>query len=297
MIDRLPRFGQFRRFARPLRPVALPVWFLLQRSSAWQAYQERARVRRPARPYHAFCIGLPKTGTQSLAQMLRLRAAHEPETNTLLHLYARQLKGKMSVSDQAAVLRARDTLLWLEMESNFMLGLVIEAMNLAFPEARYVLTVRDPRSWLESQINEEAFTVVPNRVEPFWTAFNYMYGTQPPGARDSAFSEWGLHSLEGYLTYWATHNMRVLETIPEDRLLVVLTKDISAKADEINTFVGAPGVWTQKTNSHARPVKRLTLNKMVDADYLTTLVEKHTAEAQLALEQRIGTEILSARSG
>ena len=198
----------------------------------------------------------------------------------------------MSVNEQAGVLRARDTLLWLEMESNFMLGLVIEALNLAFPQARYVLTVRHPRSWLESQINEEALSVVPKRVEPFWTAFSHMYGTQPHGIYDRALEERGLHSIEGYLSYWAAHNMRVLETISEERLLVVRTNDISSRADEINTFVGAPGVWTEKTNSHARPIKQLVLNQLVEDGYLADQVERLTAQAQCALEQRMGKEFV-----
>ncbi len=87
--------------------------------------------------------------------MVHCRSAHEPETHTLLYLYNLYIKGKISKDDQVRVLKARDSWLWLELESNWMLGLVIDALIEAFPNAKFIYTVRNPEEWIGSEINQE----------------------------------------------------------------------------------------------------------------------------------------------
>ena len=60
--------------------------------------------------------------------MLNCGSEHEPETHTLLHLYHQRAQGQISHEDQKLVLEARDVWLWLEIESNWMLGFVLEAL-------------------------------------------------------------------------------------------------------------------------------------------------------------------------
>ena len=144
-----------RQKGQPLKSMLLPVWYGVQQTSAWQKYMAYQEGHLEPRSTHAYCIGLPKSGTHSIARMLDCRSAHEPETHTLLNLFADHKKSKISREDQRRVLRSRDTWLWLELESNWLLGLVLEALVAEFPQAKYILTVREPIAWLESEINQE----------------------------------------------------------------------------------------------------------------------------------------------
>ena len=114
------------RLSRTLKRPLVPVWLQTQRTKAWQSYQEYRSSTLKPRITHSFCIGLPKTGTHSIAKMLQCRARHEPETHIPLFLCRNYLVGKIDLAEQIKVLQARDTMLWLEMESNWVLGLVIE---------------------------------------------------------------------------------------------------------------------------------------------------------------------------
>jgi len=214
--------------------------------------------------------------------MVKGHSAHEPETHILLSLYDRHAQGGMTVSEQARVLRARDTLLWLDVESNHLLGLVIEGLVAAFPDARYVLTVRDPRAWLESQINQQHEK---GHIEPFKTAWARMYGGVPATEHDARLHEQGLYGVGGYLSYWSRQNLRVLRAVPSANLMVVWTREITDRADQIARFLGAEGVDRERTHSNRRREKALRLDALVDSAYLAEQIQIHTAEAMPVLRE------------
>ena len=273
-------FDLLRHYARPYRSALLPAWTRLQRNRLWQRIHELRRPFLRDRTTHAFSVGLPKTGTTSIARMVTGHSAHEPETHILLSLHDQHAQGRMTVSEQARVLRARDTLLWLDVESNHLLGLVIEGLVAAFPDARYVLTVREPRSWLESQINQQDEK---GHIEPFKTAWQRMYGDVSPTVQDARLLEKGLYGVGGYLSYWSRQNRRVLRAVPADNLMVVWTQEITDRADQIIQFLGAEGVDRERTHSNRRREKALRLDALVESDYLAEQIQRHTAEAAAVL--------------
>jgi len=205
--------------------------------------------------------------------MLDCYSAHEPETHTLLHLQ----QDRITTQQQRRVLEARDAWLWLELESNWMLGLVIEGLFSAFPNAQYILTVRDPIGWVESEINQE---YVIGKTEPYATAFEEMFGGLLHSRYDQTLANHGFYSLDGYLSYWASYHRRVLNLIPKTQLLVVATSEISQRAGAICDFVNARGVFPSKSHSYARKEKRFKLTNLVDEAYLHEKVSQHTASAR-----------------
>ncbi|MEM9666560.1 MAG: sulfotransferase [Bacteroidota bacterium] len=269
-----------RRRGRPYKGLLLPVWLQVQRTWLWQRLMEGLAARRPARTRHVFCVGLPKTGTHSLAAMVQCRSAHEPETHTLAHLYTEALRGQMTRAEQVAVLRARDALWWLDLEANWLFGLVIEALFEAFPDAKFILTTRDPVSWIESQINEEHAY---RRTEPYRSVERHMYGGGPYTPEDARLKQEGFHPLRGYLSYWVDHNRRVLDTIPPDQLLVVPVEELSARLDEVAAFVGAP-VVPQRSHRYKRSNKAFQINDLVDPAYLAREVEQYTQSMAARLQ-------------
>lgn len=256
----------------------VPLWLKTQRLKLWQQYQHYLATERPPRSIHSFCIGLPKTGTHSIADMLDCRSKHEAETNILLYLCQNYANGNMSFEEQIRILQTRDKMLWLEMESNWMLGLVIEALVAAFPKAKYILTVREPLSWLESQINEEVET---GKIEPFASAHALMFGGKHPDKYtkyDRILAEYGHYSIAGYLSYWAKQYQRIIDSVPRNQLMIVYTKEITEQAQDICQFVGAKGVNLDLTCSYARKHKSKRLTNLLDPTYLTEQIEFYTAE-------------------
>src|SRR5690348_13414736 len=101
------------------------------------------------RRFHAYCIGAPKTGTTSIAAMFRAhyRAAHEPSAQATNRLVIGALESKIAGESLVQHLRTRDATLGLELESAHPLGYLGGALARVFPGARFIITLREPKSW------------------------------------------------------------------------------------------------------------------------------------------------------
>ena len=134
-------------------------------------------------------------------------------------------------------LRGRDAVLWLECEAFHATAwnILPDLLTKAFPDARFILTVRDCYSWLDSVINQHLNI----KVSPPFQQLRNLYHADPVQREVAALEVKGLYSLQGYLSYWARHNDFVLNAVPSDKLLVdVPTRGLSEHTDDIASFVG-----------------------------------------------------------
>ncbi len=189
------------------------------------------------RRFHAFCVGTEKSGTHSVAALTArmYRSDHEPDYPWLIPRLTEPRFDRPEEWD--AYLRQRDRRLWLEMESNWLHIFKIEQLVRIFPNARFILTIRDCRSWLDSLANH----VLANDVGPIWRQAQRVYYradqfTHQPG--EEAFRDAGLYPIRAYLSAWARHNRHVLEVVPPERVLVIRTPEITKSADRIGAFLG-----------------------------------------------------------
>jgi len=84
------------------------------------------------------------------------------------------------------------------------------------------------------------------------------------------------YALDGYFSYWAEHNSRVLSLVPPERLLVIRTDQISRMAQHIAEFAGVPASFVEAGRTHAFKVQnRANLLEQVARDYLESKVEQH----------------------
>jgi hypothetical protein len=201
------------------------------------------RARLPfARPrrFDACCCGLSKTGTHSMAGLFaNYRAEHHPDAHTRLKLAMAYLKGEVDAAVATTTLRRRDRLLGLEMESSTLAGTLIESMVAACPEKKFILTMRDVYSWCDSWLDHNInsppvasslfaqLDLVRLRVREF-----------PSTKYDAPLVERGFPSLACYFQLWASHNTRVLEAVPDGRLLIVETGQLGERIPEIARWVG-----------------------------------------------------------
>jgi len=258
---------------RIIRPVALPAWLKLQESEIWHHLLSSTERWRPPRELQAFGVGLPKTGTVSLANLLsaNYRASHEPETWILTHVLKSAMLSsdrKMTLHERIAVLKARDQVLNLMFESNFVLGLLIDTLYAAFPTARYILTVRNCYTWIDSEINQQYVT---GHRQPWSFLADYRYGAQRNYQKeDICLEQYNLYPVSEYFSYWAGHIKKVIATIPATQLLVVRTEDLSRRTGEIADFLGVShySMSVEQAHSHERRHKPLNIFDLVGEGYL-----------------------------
>lgn len=255
-------------------------------------------VRR--RRFHAYSVGGPKTGTTSVGALFtgRFRAAHEPlHAGTTEHVLA-ALTGSVARDDLARYLRWRDRELFLELESSHLVAAFVDLLVELFPAAKFILTVRDPRSWLASMVNEQmkgrrhrASSAASGPRAAFFPAFHDIVCKADQfrhGAGEEVLEAHGLYTVAGYLTWWADHNRTVLEAVPADRLLVVRTEALSDEINRMADFVGIRpsdlNVARQHSNRAAAPDDII---RQIDAELIAARVEQHCAPVLGMLERHL----------
>jgi hypothetical protein len=233
----------------------------------------RLRVRRT----QLFCVGTAKSGTHSIASMFsrNVRTGHEKEVIPFIEAFFRWREGEMSERDYRNWLVARDRELALEIDSSWFHGLIVDLLASEFPDARFVLTIRDCYSWLNSEFKRVLHTPSrhPQRVK--MREFVYSAGATTYAPEERVLQEMGLYPVENYLARWAAHNEKVLATVPAARLLVVRTDEIRARAFEIADFAGLPrgAVQLQRTHAYRNPVEREIIRE-IEAEFLERKVEQ-----------------------
>ena len=205
------------------------------------------------RKFQVYCIGAPKTGTVSIANIFsyNFRTKHEPTYIEFARLIEMRRNGKIEENELIHWISRRDSMLWLELESSHPMAWFCDILNKKFPYAKFILPIRDCYSWLDSIINQH---------------LNFQWQKESMNLRDIFFnngSEYeslllknlNLYSIDGYLSYWASHNNFVLDSVPEDRLLVMPTHQIKARIIHIAKFVGVSVADLSQIKAHSNKAK------------------------------------------
>lgn len=240
--------------------------------SAPQTQQSKVVELTSQRRFHSYCLGAAKTGTTSVAKAFSgaYRAEHEPDLSRTFQLI-RQLR-KHQLDDIAEQLVARDKDLNLEMEASHPSIFFVPYLVALFPQAKFIITVREPKSWLSSRLDFHYKKRTPEFAAPLasikrralysarplkhqmlqmlrlskgmqgsWRDYNDMLAETcegPYGDEDLFLRELGISSLETYLREYANH-YRMAMTIPHERRLIVNLRDLDNRMAEIAQFVGA----------------------------------------------------------
>lgn len=253
-------------------------------AAAYDAATRRAAP--PSRRLHVYGVGAPKSGTHSVAGLFvpTYRSAHEHRSVLTLTYLLRWLEGDLSDASMARLLRARDRWYGLEVEAAHYLHHVVGMLVRLFPEARFILTIREPYSWLTSAVNQSMHNYGnPDPTRAVWLAlsdFHYRRDGFTYAPEEAALPRHrGVYPLASYLDYWTAHNQAVLDAVPPERLLVVRTHELRQRGREIAQFLGVNPATLSVEGGHAfaRPVKAVEVHEVVDRRYLEREVERRCA--------------------
>lgn len=218
-----------------------------------------------------------KTGTHSLSALFErdYHAAHEAEAKTLMEFLFEYWAGVRSRVDLMDYLLARDDRLQLEVDASLINAAVVTELRESFPEGRFVLTVRDPKAWLDSMANHSLAHATP----PHWVRwrdvrFRAAELTHPP--QEAAWKQRGLYTVDGYLSAWARHNQMVFEAVPASNLFIVRTEDLAGRLDELAAFCGVSPESLDRERVHSFPAAgRYEALEDLDEDYLEDRITYH----------------------
>lgn len=168
-----------------------------------------------------------------------------------------------------------DKQLQLELSSSQLNYFILDILVSEFTQANFILTIRDCYSWLDSFINHQ----LSRNCSPEWKKlrdirfksgqFQYVQQKRP-------LEERGLYTLDGYFSYWAEHNRKVLTTVPKERLLVVRTHEIAKAIEQIADFVDVPTNTLNAEKSHSfKTHNKFNILSEIDKDFLEQKVYQH----------------------
>jgi len=257
-----------------------PVKTVVKQTPLWPLLRPR-RV-------HVFGIGAPKTGTHSVSRLFaNYRSAHEAHPNETLQIIRGKREGTLTRREVLYKLRARDRKWRLEAEAaHFLIHLVDDLVEL-YPDAKFICTVREPRSWLRSIIDQD-INKPRSGLPSVWRAIHDLDFGRPLGeypSQEEILEEYELRSLDQYLSYWAWHNVQLLDTTPNDRRLFVRTACLSGRTADIAKFLDVTASHLDRSHSNKASEKHGILSE-IDRDYVCEKICGHCSR----VAKRLNTE-------
>lgn len=244
---------------------------------------------RHKRPFHAYCIGLPKSGTHSIANIFHGISAHEPTWQDLIDIIAKEHVIRLRHNNEnfffgdkyKSFLGRRDKKLNLAMESSHLLSPFVPSLIKTFPKSKFILTIRDCYTWLNSIINDQINTES-RRLRVYWNKaydfyfFNEKYKFLP---QEAILQSHELYPISAYLHCWKNYNEAIIDSVPKDRLLIVKTQDISQSLEKIFDFLEIDSYPDQEIVPHSYTCKKEHhLLSYLDSDYLENKVKNEAGE-------------------
>ena len=234
--------------------------------------------------FKAYCVGMDKTGTLSIYITFHqhYRSAHEPEFRFLVYKILAFANGKIDKSELIRYVKQRDRRLGLELDSSHLNYHLIDILVNEFSQAKFILTIRDCYSWLDSLINHYfTYPELRNWWRQHWVQFDkFRFKAEQfqHAKAEKILADNQLETLDGYFSYWAEHNSKIIAAVPEERLLVIKTSEINQNISKIENFLGiTPG--TLPTQVRANTAKnKINLLSKIDPDFLEEKVNFHCKE-------------------
>jgi len=231
----------------------------------------------------AYGVGMGKTGTVTLYVMFsnQYRSSHEVESRFLINKILAFAHHRIDIDQFTQYIQHRERRLGLEMDSSCLNYFLIDILVKEFSEAKFILTIRDCYSWLDSFINH--YLARPELRDKHWRRNhwikldNWRFGADKYQHAPEAqiLADNGLYTLDGYFSHWMEHNSKILSTVPEERLLIVKTREINQSIQKIENFLGiTPGSLPKNIHGNVGS-KKFHILSQIDKDFLEEKANTH----------------------
>ena len=211
----------------------------------------------PPRRFHLIAVGLPKTGTTSLAFLF------QPFRWGAEFLFAESVErliawrgGGLNREGMRRWLALRAEAGALEMDSASFNHYFLDIMVELHPAARFVYTRRDAVSWADSFLNMLLRNYRYLRGYP-WPEWQLALGRfmapsfDPAQFASPAHLYFSLRPLaEELLSFYARETARIEAALPPERSLVIPTNSLSRSLDTLAEFAGVPRSALNTAGSH-----------------------------------------------
>lgn len=191
--------------------------------------------------FQAYGVGLPKTGSTTLAAAFALsRSAHEWSHFRLQPLGEARLDGRVDDAMFWRLAGGRLTKPILAMDVCTSHHLYADALVERFPDAHFVWTTRGVRDWANSLLDmyiREGYRAELCGLEALTWVMRFP--GRPFDGTESIADQSDAVLLTTLIRTWSRHMRRMREVLPERRTIMVPVKDLSSRLRDISDFVGA----------------------------------------------------------
>ena len=192
--------------------------------------------------FHAYSVGLPKTGSSSLASVFSgYRTRHEWAMLELIEAGTARRDGRVSDAEfwEQTGTRLHPPVIELDVATSH--HLYADALASRYEHARFVHVIRDARSWANSMLDmgwrmRRARARLGISAQDWQVASGFYADTSitidEEGATDAAL-------VPGLLTAWQRHMEEMEKVLPPERTMTVRLQDLSDSWSAIASFLGA----------------------------------------------------------
>ncbi len=240
-----------------------------------------------------YCVGLFRSGTNTMYEIFKrsFRAEHEYMLMPTLSAVTDHASGETTRSQFVEFVANRDASGALEVDAAGFHFLYADVLLALHPRARFILTIRDCYSWLNSCIGllsddfyrSEKAEFIGNVINNINHVSDGSFGWTARPRRKVC--------LKQLMKLWSTANTALLR-IPTDRLLVLRTGDLTNSIPAIAQFAGVAA--SDLDVDHANKGPGLNFLSCFDGERLNRLVQRYCGH--LMAERFPGVTLASVMS-
>lgn len=207
----------------------------------------------------------------------KLTGAHEPHAYLFTKMWLKYKNGQLSFQEWQDFLIRRSNALSLDYEASGFLTTEVALLAELFPNSKFILTIREPESWLRSMLRH----VEKNRAYlgyHYWEpVLQHYFKGNDFSPEEAELQARKLFPLRSMLNYWKSSNATAIQNIPKDRLLILDTKKLSKSLGQLESFMGwdADSLSSQRAHLHHSKATSDPL-ACVDPQYLQCLCSDYT---------------------
>lgn len=263
--------------------------------------QDRAVAYVPARPerqFQLYSVGLPRTGTSSLANLFaNFRSANEFQEKATMEIVTAHRFARTTTRDFHCFLDRRDEEGHLEMDAASFNHFYLDYLVYRHPRAQFIFSVRDPYGWTNSYMK-------------LLLRYKNFFGDTPPRWTDDYGQmifkdfDWSTFqsiktlskdieaTVEKFIIHWADANRRIINLLPQDRSLIVDTDNLSKSLSQIASFANISlGELTDQHHVNISPDTQNLLDGL-DPTWFADLCLKHGYDVIESTRVRVNEKAL-----